>query len=209
MQKRRLVNECFLTLGLWATLIGAAAAAQPVTTGTVDPCTAKTITCPPPWSTNSFVLINLEPDSDSVCRFNPRVIEDLKIDTGGAVQWNFCNACSMKMDVELSTGPGGPFDRFRSFFPFPTADNLVTVPVGCKETASASGYGAVSEGDWKYNLRARPSGTLTFPDAIDPRLEIDDRTFAVLLNRAGFVLAGALAALGIARLWAGFRPSAK
>ena len=202
MQKRRFPTQWFVTLGLCGTLTGPAAAAQPLTARGPDPCTAKKITCPTPWSTNSFILINLEPDSDSICRFNPRVIEDLKIDLGGDVQWSFCNACSTNMEVELSTGPGGPFDHFRTFFPFPTADNLVTVPVDCKDTAGASGFGALREGEWKYNLRARPSGTLTFPDAIDPRLEIDDRTFAALLPCAGLVLLSASLGYGAARFFA-------
>jgi hypothetical protein len=195
MQKRCFPVQWFVTLVLCATLTATAAAAQ----RPPDPCTGKKITCPTPWATNSFVLINLEQDSDSICRFNPRVIEDLKIDLGGNVQWSFCNACSMNMDVEISTGPGGPFDHFRSFFPFPTADNLVTVPVDCKDTAGASGFSALRDGEWKYNLRARPSGTLTFPDAIDPRLEIDDRTLTAWLPCAGLALVGAGLGYGAAK----------
>lgn len=145
----------------------------------VAPCVHSGIQCPSPTSGGNFVHINLRPDTDSVCRFDPRTIDDLRTSVGDNVQWSFCSTCPVNMDVQLDvpTG-GGPFDKFRTFIPMPTADNLVLVEVPCNGYAHATGFSATGSGDWKYFLRMRPSGTLPFLDEIDPRLEIDDRTFA-------------------------------
>lgn len=199
MMKR--CDATLMTLGVWFVLGGAAAAAQPAPPPIATPCTRPKIQCPPPFSMSSFVQINLEPGSDSICRFNPRVIDDLKIDVGNDVAWSFCNACNTDMDVQMDTTGNGPFDKFRVFRPMPSADNLVPIPIRCQDMASAYGAQAQQSGDWKYSLRAKPAGTLTFPDIIDPRLEIDDTTFMFWGGR-GFW--GERALLIAAGLLAGF-----
>jgi hypothetical protein len=100
------------------------------------------------------------------------------------------------MQVQLDVpGGNGPFDRFKLFTPFPTADNLVTVDVPCNGYGQASGFGATASGEWKYFLRARPAGTLEFPDIIDPRLEIDNRTFGPTPEPTRWVVPGLIGAV--------------
>jgi hypothetical protein len=203
MTKRN--SATLVTLGVWCALSGTAAA-QPTAPPTVPPCTRPPIQCPAPTSTSFFVQINLEPDSDAVCRFNPRNIDALKIKVGEDVSWSFCNACNTDMDVQMDTTGTGPFDKFRIFRPMPSADNLVPIPIRCRDWASAYGMQAQQSGDWKYSLRAKPAGTLTFPDIIDPRLEIDISTFVPPgpVNRWGeralLIVAGLMAGFFAARL---------
>lgn len=146
----------------------------------VAPCIRPQNQCPSPSSGGTFVHINLQPDAaDSVCRFDQRVVDDLRTTVGDNVHWSFCSTCPLNMQVQLDVpGGSGPFDRFTLFNPFPTADNLVTVDVPCNGFGMASGFNATGSGEWKYFLRARPAGTQPFLDEIDPRLEIDDRTLA-------------------------------
>lgn len=160
----------------------------------IAPCSRPPIQCGAPYFNATFAMINLEPDASSVCRFDPRLIEDLRLEFGDRVDWTFCNACDTDMTVQLDTAGSGPFSlsTFERFFPFPTADNLVSVDVPCHGWGSVAGIGARQEGDWKYSLRARPAGTVEFPDEIDPRLEIDDR--------GGLRAAMPMVALGVALL---------
>lgn len=145
----------------------------------VAPCLRSQIQCPSPTSGGNFVHINLRPDTDSVCRFDPRTVDDLRTAHGQNVHWSFCSTCPLNMEVQLDVpGGDGPFNRFRTFIPMPAADNRALLEVPCNGYGQASGFSATGSGQWKYFLRARPAGTLPFVDEIDPRLEIDDRDFA-------------------------------
>jgi hypothetical protein len=174
-------NRAHVTLAvvcLWCTgLLVADARAMGQQATPAAPCTRPPIQCPAPFSTSTFVHINLEADSSAICRFNPRVIDDLKLYVGDSVQWSFCNACEADMTVQFDTTGPGPFNKFLAFLPMPSADNLVSLTAPCHAYGDASGISAQSSGDWKYSLRAKPVGAPTFPDVIDPRLEIDDRGF--------------------------------
>jgi hypothetical protein len=154
-------------------------------------CPRLPITCAPPASTPSFVQINLEPDSGGGCKFDPRQVEDLKLRIGDNVYWSFCNKCDSDMTVQLdSTGGSGPFDHFRTFVPLPLNDNMVSVPVPCNDYGSALGGNATREGAWKYSMRVGTAGSGSFPDVIDPRLEIDDRRLARGLSWLLLILLG-------------------
>ena len=204
MLKKTCLGTTLVLALLWSGLFATSGQAQdPVPGGAPPPpCARPQIQCPAPFANDTFVHINLEPDANSVCRFNPRIIEDLQTSLGGNVQWSFCSECQVNMQVQLDVpGGSGPFDRFTAFIPMPSADNLVSVPVPCNDFGRASGFSATGSGEWKYFLRARPAGeTSSFPDEIDPRLEIDDRPLAppdrnvwperILLVVVGF-LAGA------------------
>lgn len=160
-------------------------------------CPRPPIECPDPISTSTFVRINLQMEGET-CRFNPRTIDELRLTVGGFdddVVWDFCNACPMDIAVRIDDpGGDGPFDRFQVFTPTPDASNQVTVNVPCHDYRNAVGTNAVSGGGWKYFLRAQPAGSATFPDEIDPRLEIDDPGARKWIERIGLVLLGALVA---------------
>jgi hypothetical protein len=163
----------------------------------IAPCLRSQIQCPSPTSGGNFVHINLRPDTDSVCRFDPRSIDDLRTSHGQNVHWSFCSTCPVNMDVQLDVPNGdGPFDRFLTFVPMPSADNLVLVEVPCNGYGHASGFSATGGGEWKYFMRARPTGTLQFVDEIDPRLEIDDREFAPRPDRTRWMGAALAAVVG-------------
>jgi hypothetical protein len=174
------------------------------------PCGTDPIQCPTPTSGSTFVLINLEPDSGSVCRFDPRNIQDLNIPLGGNVDWSFCSTCQVDMQVQLTVPPGpGLFDKFSAFVPIPESAHLAPIAVPCNGYGSASGFTATSSGDWKYTLKMRPAGTTGgFPDEIDPRLEIDDRglvpppserPMSLWLERLFFLIVGVLAGAYLVR----------
>jgi len=208
MSKKRDLGTGVVLGLLWSCAYGGSVVGQEPAPGgaPVQPCSNPAIKCPSPIATDTYVHINLQPDGNSVCRFDPRTIEDLNTSLGGNVAWSFCSTCQTAMKVQLDVPSGsGPFDRFTVFVPLPTADNLVTVDVPCNGYGHASGFNATGSGDWKYFLRARPAGSTSFPDEIDPRLEIDDRGFAPprpmspWLERVLLVLAGLLAGAYIVR----------
>ena len=197
MSKRRGVSRAFaaacLGCGILVSANGASEARQET-----PPCAGPVKQCPAPISFPTFVRINLEPDSSSVCRFNPQVVDDLSLEVGDNVQWNFCNACPTDMVVELSTTQPGPFTTsvFQVWRPMPTADNLLTVEVPCQSEEDAYGVNALVSGDWKYTLRGKPEGSQMPSDTIDPRLEIDDRGFAPAI--VAVLSAAVAAAVGVA-----------
>lgn len=164
-------------------------------------CSRPPVTCPSPSSSSHWVSINLVPDGSGGCRFDPRTIDDLILQMGDDVDWDFCNACDADMTVQMDTTGSGPFESFDLFFPPPQADNLVTITVPCQGYGNASGRKATSSGDWKYSLRARPTSNPTnFPDVIDPKLEIDDdHGLNAWLIRGGLLLAGGLIGAFLAR----------
>lgn len=123
---------------------------------------------------SNWVLINLEPVGTE-CKLAPRTIDDLELEVRQDVRWDFCSECPVDMEVQLDTVDlDGPFGKFQSFDPMPQADNRVSVTVPCNWFEAIDGNNAQSTGDWKYSIRAKPVGMATFPDVIDPRLEIDD-----------------------------------
>ena len=100
------------------------------------PCSRPEIRCPAPASTSTWVHINLEPDSGSVCRFDPHDIQDLRIPLGSHVAWTFCSKCEVDTEVVLTVPPGEPglFDKFSAFFPIPQSAHEVAVDVPCNGT---------------------------------------------------------------------------
>ncbi len=137
-------------------------------------CSRPTHACPSPSSMSNWVQINLKPVG-SDCKLDPRSIDDLELLVGQDVRWDFCSECPVDMVVQLDTVDAtGPFGTFQSFNPMPQADNLVSAPVPCNWFGAFSGNNAQSDGNWKYSIRAKPASATTFPDVIDPRLEIDD-----------------------------------
>jgi len=151
-------------------------------------------------SNRTWVLNNLKPDGNA-CIFEQRTVDVLSLQMGDSVIWSFCNACETDMTVQLDTTGSGPFGlgTFNSFRPFPQADNLVSQTVPCHDFADIVAYGAKKQGEWKYSMRSKPVGPGNFPDVIDPRLEIDDTRFKLLLERLGFLLAGLVGGALIAR----------
>jgi len=155
-------------------------------------CTQEVIECPDAYHFPSAVGINLTPVG-GVCRFEePRDIQRLELSTGQNVSWTFCNECGQDMVVQLDTSSPGPFKSFQFFRPRPAADNLVSIDVGCHSYGSAVGSIAQHAGTWKYSLRAKPAGSTTFPDEIDPELVIDDFFVPPTLQTPMWLVAGAI-----------------
>ena len=142
------------------------------------PCSGRApIQCPTPTSFRTWVFNNLKPDGAGVCRLEERNIAPLQLFPGENVDWTFCNACSVDMEVQLDTASSGPFERFSFFFPMPLGDNQVKTVVPCQGYGGISGRGAEAgePHSWKYSIRARPASSPgDFPDVIDPDLVIDD-----------------------------------
>lgn len=164
------------------------------------PCPRPAVQCPMPSSQRTWVHNNLKPNSNA-CTLEMRTVDDLDLKIGDGVDWSFCNACDVDMTVQLDTSGSGPFglNTFQFFLPSPAADNLVSQTVPCHGYATISGYAAKTQGDWKYSIRSKPTGTIEFPDVIDPRLEIDDTSFMLLLQRLGLLLAGLIGGALLAR----------
>lgn len=137
-------------------------------------CPRPAHVCPPPVQMSTWVSLTLKP-AGGVCRFDPQTIDSLRLHVGDDVSWDFCSECAADMDVQLdTTDANGPFDDFQQFTPPPLSDNEIHATVGCNGFGSIRGRNATSGGGWKYSMRVKPVGTATFPEVIDPRLEIDD-----------------------------------
>lgn len=190
----RMMKSPVWVLCLFVATAANAGEVQPV------PCPRPPVQCPGPMSLRTWVHNNLKPNGNS-CIFEMRSVDRIKLWTGENVDWSFCNACDVDMTVQLDTPSPGPFGptTFQFFLPLPMADNFVTQTVPCHGYASISGYGANEEGDWKYSMRSTPAGTVEFPDVIDPRLEIDDTPFMLLLQGLGLLVAGLIGGALIAR----------
>jgi hypothetical protein len=192
----RLALVVLFVLALGAPLASAQPADAPAA------CVRPAQACGDPTSFPGLVFINLVPNGQGGCVFEPRFIPDLDTDLGGDVRWEFCSECNADMLVQIDTlGAGdGPFDNFDQFTPPPSADNLVTVSVPCQGDGYAWGRDAQDGGLWKYSLSAKPVGAPTFPDVIDPKLEIDEyRVYLEWAARLGLMVLGGMAGAFIAR----------
>lgn len=141
------------------------------------PCSRPPIRCGRPASFRTWIYNNLKPDAGNVCRFEERIITPLELRPGEDVDWDFCNECSVDVEVQLDTTGKGPFESFGLFLPVPASNEVKTI-VPCHGYGGLSGRNAEGNGSretWKYSMRARPaSAPGPFLDDIDPELVIDD-----------------------------------